>query len=87
MLGFRELTGEKDVVVEAGSLSELVEELSGRYGERFRSAVLEGEEFSRLCVVFVNGKRVVEKPSKVQLGDGDEVVFSTAYGGGVSWLR
>lgn len=82
MLGFRELTCKKEDEVEAENLREVIEELTRRYGPRFRKVVLEGAELSRTAVVFVNGKRIIGDPSLVSLKRGDTVVFSTAYGGG-----
>ena len=82
LLGFRELVQEKEVAVEARSLSELIERLARKFGPRFREIVLEDGELSRATVVFVNGRRVIGDPSRVSLESGDVVVFSTAYGGG-----
>jgi molybdopterin converting factor small subunit len=84
LLGFRELTGERSAIVEAENLSEVIEQLSRKYGKELREALIDDDELSRLSVVFVNGKRVTGKPREIHLRDGDEVVFSTAYGGGFS---
>ncbi|MBN1945696.1 MAG: MoaD/ThiS family protein [Bradymonadales bacterium] len=70
------ITQGHDLSAEAGSIKELIETLSQRFGEDFRRAV-------KASKIYHNGKNVAFfKGTKTKLSTGDEVVFLSPVAGG-----
>lgn len=80
----RELVGDRDreevTLPDGATLLDLLEELSKKHGERFKSFVLRSHELSDRVIVLVNGTPVTDL--RHVLCDGDTVSLLSAVGGG-----
>lgn len=80
---FRDLAGRKEDQAEASTVRELLEELSHRYGQAFRQAVLKDGSMSDQVIVLVNGHHVSHLDgAETRLNPGDEVSIFPVIGGG-----
>lgn len=72
----RQVAGAREVVMDAGTVKELLERLSAEYGSRM-------DRYIRMSTVLVNGKNVIHmKGKRTKLEPGDEVSLFPPLGGG-----
>ncbi|HHY36720.1 MAG TPA: MoaD/ThiS family protein [Firmicutes bacterium] len=80
----RDCAGVKeDTVAFSGTVGELLQFLSKRYGDSFRKAVLAGDQVSDRVIILVNGRNIVHLAgTDTVLGEEDEVsIFPVVAGG------
>lgn len=79
---FRELAGEKEILVKADRLAGVLEELVRRY-KQLEGALLEGGKLKKYVSIFVNNRPSWElQEMETPLKDGDTVaIFSPVAGG------
>lgn len=72
----RQVTGQREEELEAGSVKELLEKLSGSYGEKI-------DRYLKISTVLVNGKNVIHmKGKRTRLKAEDVVSIFPPLGGG-----
>ncbi len=72
----RKEAGEKECQSQAGTVKELLDELSGRYGATF-------SQYLKNCIVFVNGRNAAMlRGKKTKLKPGDNVSLFPPVAGG-----
>lgn len=80
----REITGTKEIQHEhCLTVRDLLQELSQRYGHRFREKVLDGERLSSQVIILVNGRNIVHiKGLDTPLKEDDQIsIFPVVAGG------
>jgi molybdopterin synthase sulfur carrier subunit len=81
----REVTGVKSIDIEADTIRALLDSLKATYGERFTSAVFDGESgrLKQFYSCMVNGKRIeLLDGYETKLSDKDSVALFPPVGGG-----
>lgn len=78
----RDLSGQREVVLDISDVGELLSALSARYGERF-GALLDGSDRGERAVLLLNGRNLSVRDSlALRMSDGDELsVFPPVSGG------
>jgi len=76
--------GEKAVEIETSILRDAVDNLIGRYGEKFKNKIYDEKgKVRRFVNIYVNGKDIrFLKHLETQLNDGDNISIIPAVGGG-----
>ena len=80
----REITGQKETVVAASTLVDLLEQLAAKYGIRFHHAVYGPQGVSNEAIILVNGRHLEHLPNglNTKLNRADTVAIFPLVGGG-----
>ncbi|MGI6128852.1 MAG: MoaD family protein [bacterium] len=80
----REITGQKETVVMANTLQDLLEKLASKQGVRFHQAVYGPEGLSPEVIIMINGRHIEHLPAglSTELTPTDIVAIFPLVGGG-----
>jgi MoaD family protein len=79
------MNGDKEVLIEAQTVKELIEKLVARYGKNLASRLLdENGRLRRFISIYVNDRNIRVDETSVELRDGDQVLILPAVSGGTN---
>jgi len=77
------MNGDKEIMIEAQTVRELIEKLIAKYGKNLASRLLdENGKIRRFINIYVNDKNIRIDETNVELKDGDQVLILPAVSGG-----
>ncbi len=78
------MNGDKEVLIEAQTVRDLIEKLVAKYGKNLASRLLdENGRLRRFINIYVNDRNIRVDETDVELRDGDQVLILPAVSGGV----
>ncbi len=77
------MNGEKEIIIEADTVRDLIDKLIARYGRNLASRLLdENGNLRRFINIYVNDKNIRIDETNLTLKDGDQVLILPAVSGG-----
>ncbi|MEM0381188.1 MAG: MoaD family protein [Nitrososphaerota archaeon] len=78
------LGGQRDFILEADSVKDVIEELAKKYGSEIRRRLLDEEgRLRRYINIYVNDRGLSHQELNLKLKEGDEVLILPAVSGGL----
>jgi len=78
------MNGDREIMLEAQSVKDLIEKLVARYGKNLASRLLdENGRLRRFINIYVNDRNIRVDETDVELKDGDQVLILPAVSGGI----
>ena len=78
------MNGDKEIMVEAQTVRDLIEKLVAKYGNNLASRLLdENGRLRRFINIYVNDRNIRVDETDVELRDGDQVLILPAVSGGI----